>query len=201
MFARASRAWWRSARARAPGNTRCSYTSSVTTIRSCSIARAAISDSSSWVNTLPVGLCGVLSSSRIGVRGVIAGAKLVDVEVVTIVVAGLQQHGMERRAGHRDHGLVAVVDRLEQHHLVAGVEHAEQRTGERLGGTGGDQHLGRRRRSRVRRTGAGASATALRNSGIPIPGGYWLCSRHGSRPSPSRARRRVRRCRGNPVRD
>ena len=41
-------------------NVRCSYTSSVTTIRSLATARSAISDRSAGLNTLPVGLCGVL---------------------------------------------------------------------------------------------------------------------------------------------
>ena len=53
----------------APGNTRCSYTSSVTTMRSCSIARSATTVSSSASNILPVGLCGVLSMISF-VRGV-----------------------------------------------------------------------------------------------------------------------------------
>ncbi len=54
-----------------PSKTRCSYTSSVTTSRSRSTARAAMAVSSSAVRTVPVGLCGVFSrSSR--VRGVTA---------------------------------------------------------------------------------------------------------------------------------
>ena len=54
-----------------PSKTRCSYTSSDTTSRSCSQARAAIPASSARVNTAPVGLCGVFSSSS-RVRGVMA---------------------------------------------------------------------------------------------------------------------------------
>ena len=41
-----------------PSNTRCSYTSSVTAMRSCSTHSRAMASSSATVNTLPVGLCG-----------------------------------------------------------------------------------------------------------------------------------------------
>ena len=48
----------------APSKVRCSYTSSVTTHASCSRASAQTSSSSARVNTFPVGLCGVFSSTR-----------------------------------------------------------------------------------------------------------------------------------------
>ena len=41
----------------------CSYTSSVTITASCSVASAPIRVSCSRVNTAPVGLCGVLTST------------------------------------------------------------------------------------------------------------------------------------------
>ena len=44
----------------ASSKTRCSYTSSVSTHASCSLARSATSSSSARENTRPVGLCGVL---------------------------------------------------------------------------------------------------------------------------------------------
>ncbi|CAM5729119.1 hypothetical protein STENM223S_07653 [Streptomyces tendae] len=47
----------------AASKTRCSYTSSVTTSRSRSTASSAIAVSSWRVRTVPVGLCGVFSSS------------------------------------------------------------------------------------------------------------------------------------------
>ncbi len=56
-----------------PSNSRCSYTSSVTAMRSRSTQSAAIVSSSARENTLPVGLWGELSTSR-RVRGVIAAA-------------------------------------------------------------------------------------------------------------------------------
>ena len=56
---------------RPPSKTRCSYTSSVTTSRSCATDTSAKRASSSGVRTVPVGLCGVLSSSS-RVRGVTA---------------------------------------------------------------------------------------------------------------------------------
>ena len=73
-------------------------------------------------------------------------SELVTVEAVApvAVVVGPQQDRLDHAPGERDAGLVAVVHRLEQHHLVTGVEHAEQRTCQCFGGTGGDEHLGLR---------------------------------------------------------
>ena len=53
----------------------------------------------------------------------------------------MERDGPGHAAGHRDARGVAVVHRLEQHDLVAGVEQGEQRAGQRLGGAGGDQDL------------------------------------------------------------
>ena len=63
-----------------PSNTRCSYTSSVTTNRSASMQTLAMHASSAASNTFPVGLCGELSKSRRVRRGDGHG-KLLDVEV------------------------------------------------------------------------------------------------------------------------
>ena len=92
-------------------------------------------------NTLPVGLCGVLSRI-IRVRGPTAASQLGRVEAVAAVGLRTQQDGHRPRPGQGDARLVAVVHRLEDDDLVAVVEHPEQRPGERLGGAGGDQHLG-----------------------------------------------------------
>ena len=70
------------------------------------------------------------------------GAQLGRVEAVAAVGLRAQQDGHGARPGQGDARLVAVVHRLEHDDLVAVVEHPEQRPGERLGGAGGDQHLG-----------------------------------------------------------
>ena len=57
----------------AASNVRYSYTSSVTTIRSCAMAISAMTASSAALSTVPVGLCGLLISSR-RVRSVMACA-------------------------------------------------------------------------------------------------------------------------------
>ena len=67
------------------------------------------------------------------------GAQFVEIEPVA---RRAQRDWLGGGAGERDARLVAVVHRLEQHHFVAGVEEAEQDAGQRLGGSGGDQHLG-----------------------------------------------------------
>ena len=123
-------------------------------MRSCSIASSAISASSSPSNTLPVGLCGVFSRISF-VRGPIAPPQLVGVEAVATVGLRCEQHRDRDGVGERDAGLIAVVHRLEQHDLVAAVEHAEQRSGQRFGRAGGDGDLDDRDRVRCRTTAAG----------------------------------------------
>ena len=101
------------------------------------------------------------------------GAQLVGVEVVATVGAGAQQHRDGAGAGQGDARLVAVVHRLEHDDLVAVVEHAEQGAGERLGGAGGDEHLG----VGVVLEAVEALLVAgdrLAQHGQPGPGGYWL---------------------------
>ncbi len=68
-------------------------------------------------------------------------AQLVGVEPVAAVARG-EQHRACDGTGERDARLVAVVHRLEHHDLVAGVEHAEQCSGERFGRAGRHEHLG-----------------------------------------------------------
>ena len=65
-------------------------------------------------------------------RGETAPTQLGGVVVVAPVVAWLQEDGHRPRPGQRDARLVAVVHRLEDDHLVTGVEHPEERTGEGL---------------------------------------------------------------------
>ena len=129
------------------------------------------SSSSSRVKTLPVGLCGELSrSSR--VRGVIARAQRVGVERRSRAAAACTRRPV--RAGHRDARRVGVVVRLEGDDLVARLAQREQRRGDRLGGAGGDEHLGVGVVARGRTTARWCAAIAWRSSGMPGPGGYWL---------------------------
>ena len=55
---------------------------------------------------------------------------------------GLEGDRHDGRAGERDAGLIRVEHRLEHDDLVAVLEDAEERPGECLGGSGGDEHLG-----------------------------------------------------------
>ena len=121
-----------------PSYTRCSYTSSVTARRSCSTHSAAIADSSSRVNTLPVGLCGELSSTNSCLRRD-RGAQLLERERV---VGRAQGDDAPLRARERDARGVRVVVRLERHRLVARLEQREQGRRDRFGGAGGDEDLG-----------------------------------------------------------
>ena len=156
----------------APSNTRCSYTSSVITSRSCSTASPASAASSPRRSTVPVGLCGLLSTSA-RVAGVIGRGQRVEIQREPVPV-GYQRDASPGGAGKRDRGGVGVVVGLDEQHLIALPDQGEQGSADRFGGTDGDQHLGIRI---VHQAVAAArcSATAMRNSGMPGPGGYWLC--------------------------
>ena len=65
----------------------------------------------------------------------------------------LQPHQPGHRAQQAHHRQVGVVQRLDQHHLVARVEQRHQAGGDRLGGAGGHHHLGCRGRPAARRSG------------------------------------------------
>ena len=102
------------------------------------MAIRAIASVSARVRTMPVGLCGLLSSSSLVLPVIMlsslarSGRKLGRRSV----------SGTRTRAGHRDVGDVGVVVRLERDHLVARLEQGEQRGGDGLGRARGDQHLG-----------------------------------------------------------
>ena len=129
-----------SGRCAAPSNTRCSYTSSVITTRSCSTATAATARSSSSVSTVPVGLCGELISSTV-VRSVTAAR---SASRSSRKSGARSVTGTRRAARHRDTGGVRVVVRLQRDHLVARFDERQQRRGDGLGRTRGDQDLGGR---------------------------------------------------------
>ena len=57
-------------------------------------------------------------------------------------VRRLEPHEARHAAGALHQRQVGVVERLEQHHLVAGLDQRQQRAGERLGGAGGHHDLG-----------------------------------------------------------
>ena len=61
---------------------------------------------------------------------------------VGLVRRWVQRHRSEARPGHRGHGGVAVVGRLEGEDLVARVAQGEHRRGDRLGGARRHEHLG-----------------------------------------------------------
>ena len=163
-----------------PSKTRCSYTSSVTTSRSRSTASSAIAASSSRVSTVPVGLCGVLS--RISRVRSVTASRSSSRSRRKAPSCGRRVTGHARAARHRDAGGVRVVVRLQGDDLVARLQQGEQRGGDGLGGARGDQHLGVGVVGPGRSSAAGASAIAVRSSGTPGPGGYWL-------PRPSRSAR------------
>ena len=130
----------------------------------------AISSSSARVNTLPVGLCGVLTStSRVRARE--RGRELVRVERP---VRRAQRHDPPLGAGHGDAGRVGVVERLEAHDLVAGLAQREQRGGDRLRGARGDEHLAVGVELDGRGSAAGGRRSPRAAPGCPGPGGYWL---------------------------
>ncbi len=52
-----------------------------------------------------------------------------------------EAHQPRNAPGAPDQRQIAVVERLDQHHLVAGDDQAGHAVGQRLGGAGGDQHL------------------------------------------------------------
>ena len=128
---------------RRPSKTRCSYTSSAMTTRSFRSATSAITESSSDVNTLPVGLCGVLSR----------------IALVLLVIAALSSSGSKRhplpsplssrrsvtgrrsRAGERYRGGVRIVVRLEDDHFVTHLGECQNGRRDRLGSAGGDEDL------------------------------------------------------------
>ena len=106
-----------------PSKTRCSYTSSVMARRSCSIAQRGDVLELGAMNTLPVGLCGVLS--RIArVRGVIAARELVRVER-PVAACGRSVTTRRRAPASATRGRVGVVVGLEHDDLVARVAQRE----------------------------------------------------------------------------
>ncbi len=85
-----------------------------------------------------------VEQDQLGAVSADRGAQRVGIEHVSAVGVGSQQHRHGPGAGECNAGLVAVVHRLEHDDLVARVEHAEQRSGKGLRGSGGDHDLARR---------------------------------------------------------
>jgi hypothetical protein len=99
------------------------------------------------VKTLPVGLCGVFSSSR-RARGPQAAARSAG--------SNDQRDDARHAAGEVDRRDVGVVEGFEEDDLVAGVDEGEHRVGQRLGRAGGDGDL---------RLGVGLAAVVARPGG------------------------------------
>jgi hypothetical protein len=94
------------------------------------------------------------------------GAQGVDVQRQAARRVLAQADGHARRAGHGHGGGVRVVVRLDQDHLVAGLDQRQQRGRDRLGGTDGHQDLGVRVvREPVPRTVRGDGAAQHRHAG------------------------------------
>ena len=114
--------------------------SSVKTITSCSMHSSAISSISARVNTLPVGLCGVLST-RPARPWRERSAQLVGVESpIGLVERDEARHG----AGEDRVRAVVLVERLEDHDLVARVQEREHRRDHSLGRAAGHRDVGLR---------------------------------------------------------
>ena len=100
----------------------------------------ASSSSSASENTLPVGLCGVLMITA-RVRGVNAAASSAGVPLPS---GARSATGARHAARHLDVGDVGVVGRLEDDHLVAGIDDAEHGVQQQLGRAAGDGDFARR---------------------------------------------------------
>ena len=124
-----------------PSKSKCSYTSSVTTMRSRSTARSAMSWSSVPSKTFPVGLCGVLSKISL-VRGVIAWRNS-SASNVAPVAGTAQGYRPPTRARKGNARRVGVVVRLEHHDLIAGLGQAQDCGGDRLCRTRRHEDFGR----------------------------------------------------------
>ena len=126
--------------------------------------------SSAAVNTLPVGFIGVLSRIALVVGPNAAASS----RARQLPVRRRQPHQPRHGAQQAHHRQIGVVQRLDQHDLVARVEQRHQAGGDRLGGAGGHHHLASPGRPPARRSARFAAATAWRSSGTPVIGGYWL---------------------------
>ena len=91
--------------------------------------------SSSREKTLPVGLLGEFRMMAL-VRGVKARAQFLRVEAP---VGRLQPDVTRGGAAQLGVGAVVLVERLEQHHFVARIEHGQQRGDHALGGAAADR--------------------------------------------------------------
>ena len=124
---------------RAPAKTRCSYTSSVSTAGRAP-REAATTLSSARVNTLPVGLCGVLRiSSPCGGRRRRAARPGRTTRAVPRPAGAAARSARWRRRARCSRRRSR--RGLEDHHLVARVHQPQQRAGDGLGGAAGDGHL------------------------------------------------------------
>ena len=122
----------------APSKTMCSYTSSVTTRRSCFTQTAAIAASSSRVKTRPDGLPGELRTSEARPR---AHRRLERLRRPDGNRAAARGTDARLRLRERDAGQVGVVEGLEDDRLVAGREERQEGGAQGLGGAGVDRDL------------------------------------------------------------
>ena len=147
--------------------------SSVSATTSCSRQSPAISSSSAREKTLPVGLCGELTTIarvRLGERR----PELVRVDRPVRLVEG---DVAGRRPGQDRVRAVVLVERLEDDDLVARVDDPEHRRDHRLGRAAGDRDLRLGVDDPVRDgTGSVLAAIAARSGFAPQVIAYWLMS-------------------------
>ena len=120
---------------------------------------------------MPVGLCGELSSTN-RVAGVTAAR---SASTSRRKSGARRVTGRRTPPGHLDHRDVGVVVGLEHDDLVARVDQAQQRGGDRLGAPGGHDHLA----VRVELEAVVpllVPGDRLPELGTPGPGAYWLCA-------------------------
>ncbi len=121
-------------------------------------------------NTLPVGFIGELSSDGLGPRP----ERRRQRRARQLPVRRHQAHEAGHGAQHPHHRQVGVVQRLDQHHLVARVEQRHQAGGDRLGGAGGHHHLAGRVDLQAVEPGVGGGDRLRAVPARPASGGYWL---------------------------
>ena len=97
--------------------------------------------------------------------------QLGGVEHIIAVGIWRQQHGNRSSVSHRNARAVAVVHRLEHDDFITGVEHAEQGSRQRFGGTGCDHDLRRRVELECRRTAVGVRRSPHAGRAFPAKAG------------------------------
>ena len=165
---------------RTPSKTRCSYTSSDTTIRSFLVATSATACSSSRVKTVPVGLCGELSRI-IRVRGVTARRRSSSSKPKRPLLSGRSVTGERTAPANETHA--AYVSNRGSKTMTSSPVSSMPRSAPAIASVAPMVTSTSVSGSWLRPQNlCWCSAIACRRSGKPVPGGYWfapaaICSR------------------------